>query len=95
MHCNTVELGKLATEMNTILNSMEENLKTIEESYKKIYFMNNWNSETRNYFYDEAKQVFNNIDAVSSKFLNVKQYLDTVIDNYAKLDNNLAAIFKF
>lgn len=95
MYCDTKAFSEYATEANTILNSIEELLATIEASYKKIYNKGNWNSEARNYFYDKTQQVFSNMDAMSTKFLNIKQYLDAVIANYTVLNEALSNSFRF
>ncbi len=95
MYCDSVALAEYASEMNTILNSLEESYATIEASYKNIYNKANWNSETRDYFFDKTVQVFQNMDAMSTKFLNIKQYLDAVIANYISLNDALSNSFHF
>lgn len=95
MYCDSEALARYASEMNTILNSIEEYLATIEASYKKIYNKANWNSEARNHFFDKTAQVFQNMDAISTKCLNSKQYLEVVIANYTNLNNVLSNTFRF
>ena len=95
MNFNSVEMQKYTSEMSALFNSMEETLATLEASYKKIYGKDVWNSEARNYFFDRTKQVFQNMDAVSTKFLNTKKYLNTVIENYETLNTSLINTFRF
>ncbi len=95
MYCDYIELANYTMKLNSLFKQMNDTMDSIEASYKTIYNGSNWNSETRNYFLEKTKEVFTNMESINSKFFNVKQYLDTVVDNYTEADQKLGNIFNF
>jgi len=87
MYCNYVALADYEATLNRNLNILRNALNSIESSLKVISSTSNWNSETRDYFTEKCESIYDNIDILNNKFLNIIQYLDTVIDNYSKIDS--------
>lgn len=95
MYCDYKELENYAKKLNQVFNDIMNTMDSIETSYKSISSNMNWTSEVRNLFFDKTKQVFTNMENVNSKFFNVKLYLDTVVENYTRLDTNIGNMFEF
>lgn len=87
MYCDYNALAGYATTLNNNFNQIKKAMTSIESSFKTIVSSNNWNADTRDYFYEMLSTVFNNFDALNNKFMNVTQYLDNVIDNYKSFDS--------
>lgn len=95
MYCDYIELANYTVKLNSLFNQISDTMNLLEVSYKTIYNGSNWNSETRNYFLEKTKEVFVNMESINNKFFNIKQYLDTVVDNYTEADQKLGNFFNF
>ncbi len=95
MYCDYNELENYATALNSFFKKINTIMDSLEESYKIIYNNANWNSETRNYFFEQVKMILNNMESVNTKFYNVKVYLDAVVENYRKTDHGISNYMKF
>ena len=95
MYCDYNELENYANILNTLFKKINTTMDALEDSYKTIYDSANWNSETRNYFYQQIKEILTNMESVNSKFYNVKTYLDTVVENYRIVDQGISSYMKF
>ncbi len=95
MYCDYNELENYAVILDTIFKKINTTMDALEDSYKVIYNSANWNSQTRNYFYNQVKEILSNMESVNSKFYNIKIYLDTVVENYRRTEQGISSYMKF
>ncbi len=93
MYCDYDALEQYSNTLNSTFNEIIDIMNDIEESYKTISNTSNWQSLTSTYFRDATKNITSNIDIINNKFYNVKQYLDTVVDNYHNTEDSLSNLF--
>jgi uncharacterized protein YukE len=93
MKCDYDALIDYATVLNQKFNNIKNAISDIESSASTIYNTTNWNSETRDYFVEQFSTMLDNFDTINNKFLNITQYIDTVIDNYKQLESQLSGYF--
>lgn len=86
MKCDYEALAELETKLNKYFNNMIEAMDNMEDANKAIYNSSNWSSVAKDYYQDEFKQMLTNFDNIVNKFMNIRQYLDQVINDYASLD---------
>lgn len=87
MKCDYNALMEYASVLRKEFSSLQSEFSSIEECNRYIYNTGNWDSDTRDYYERMYKAMLDNLDAVINKFMNINQYLDTVISNYVALDN--------
>lgn len=95
MYCDYEELENYAAKLNQMFKEINEVMKSLENSYKTITNYTNWNAETSRYFANQIKKVSANMDGISTKFFNIKGYLNTVANNYREADHSLGNFFQF
>ncbi len=87
MYCDYNALIEDANKLNSLFNSLNSHMSNIETYNKSTYSASNWNTITSDYYMDMFKGMINNFDNLVNKCNNVKNHLDTVIDNYKSLDS--------
>ncbi len=87
MYCDYKALDDYTATLNRNFNSVVKSFNGIEDNLKSAVNTNNWNSETRDYYAKLCDSIYNNFDAVNNKFMNIKQYLENVVNNYQQFDN--------
>lgn len=92
MYCDYNALADYAAILNKNFNEIKNAMNSIENSLKTIYAIRNWDSETRDYFFSMCDSLYNNFDALNNKFMNVTQYLDSVIDNYKSFEASMKVL---
>ncbi len=95
MDCDYNALMKESIELSNMFKEISSSLQSLEDTYKAIVNQFTWNSDTRNYFSNKTKLIMANDDCVNDKFLNIRQFLDQVIDNYSTADSQLGSLYKF
>lgn len=93
MYVDYQALAEEAIRLNNVFNNLNKILQSLESSCKNIYSNANWSANTRDYYYEKCQDLFQNFDVIANQFLNIRQYLDNVIDNYATADNSLNNAF--
>jgi len=82
----SIKLNKSFNQLNKIMDEMVSIHKTVTSSA-------NWSSLTRDNYHNSYLELKRNFDCVSSQFLNVKRYLDSVAENYSSLDQDMIRAF--
>ncbi len=95
MYCDYNELANYNIKLNQLFNEINDTMDALEASYKTIYNNANWNSETSNYFNNQTKQVFANMESINTKCFNIKNYIDIIVENYREADSSLDKFFDF
>ena len=93
MKCDYEALGDYLNRLTTIFSSISDAMAEIESSYQNVLSNQNWNSITRDFYYQEWQSMLENMYIINSKFANIKEYLETVIDNYSRFDKTLVSGF--
>lgn len=93
MYCDYKMLTEEAIRLNKVFQSFNKIMSSIEKANKEICNNNHWSSQTRDYFYQKHLNLLENFDIVTNQFLNINQYLDNVIENYASAENSMSKAF--
>lgn len=76
-------------EMIQVFRNLSNVLLNIEKNFDNICVANNWNSETRNYFYNKYKALLTSFNNIENKIININAYIDQVITSHNAVENNL------
>ena len=82
-------LEQLNIKLNKTFSNINKNFSDITSSLETITSLNNWDSETRDYFMTFYNEIQNNFNIISDKFSNIYQYLDSVVNNYRLTEQQL------
>ena len=93
MKCDYDALKGYLNRLNSIFANMNQSFANIESSNQAILNHSNWNSITRDFYYKECDKLWDNFDLISTKFLNIRDYIDQVINNYQSADANMKNAF--
>ena len=80
-----------ASELRQNFNNLSSTLGDIETAFDKAVKIGNWNSPTREYFSSELNDLKNEFEKAENLFLNINNYLSSVIENYQMMESNLEA----
>lgn len=93
MKCDYVALENCVDELSRLFTLINQNYSSIESAYKNILNLSIWDSITRDYFNGEWNEMLDNIDIVINKLLNIKNHLNTIVDNYRTLELSMSQSF--
>lgn len=87
------------TALSEYINDLKKNFKSIEnifsqiqESLDLIYSRISWSGLSRDYFFDVCKKLLDDFKIIQEKFLNISQYVDSVLDNFHEFNSQLLSI---
>ena len=87
MYCDYDALSDYASNISQKFNDMMSLMDSVDIAFKNIESIGNWDSPTRDYFYNQYASFQENYQTLINKYNNIKQYLETVAENYRRIDS--------
>ena len=93
MKCDYKALINYSITLNKNLKMIADAIFQYENAFKDLSTLSNWNSETRDYIVEKERNLSENFEIINDLINNVNQYVDSVINNYQALEQQMNSMF--